>query len=89
MTGASAGVGRATAIAFARRGWAVALLARGEARLRSAAVEVEQAGGRALVLPADVADAAFPVRRQGALMQDLRGVGCAGSRLLKRASNAP
>jgi NAD(P)-dependent dehydrogenase (short-subunit alcohol dehydrogenase family) len=57
VTGASAGVGRATAIAFARRGWAVALLARGEDRLRGAAAEVEEAGGRALVLPADVADA--------------------------------
>ncbi|HEX8665972.1 MAG TPA: SDR family oxidoreductase [Beijerinckiaceae bacterium] len=57
VTGASAGVGRATAVAFARRGWAVALLARGEDRLRSAAAEVEEVGGRALVFPADVADA--------------------------------
>jgi NAD(P)-dependent dehydrogenase (short-subunit alcohol dehydrogenase family) len=57
VTGASAGVGRATALAFARRGCRVALLARGRERLESAAREVEAAGGIALVLPCDVADA--------------------------------
>jgi NAD(P)-dependent dehydrogenase (short-subunit alcohol dehydrogenase family) len=57
VTGASAGVGRATAVAFAKRGWNVALLARGEAGLAGAAVDVEAAGGRALVCPTDVADA--------------------------------
>jgi NAD(P)-dependent dehydrogenase (short-subunit alcohol dehydrogenase family) len=58
ITGASAGVGRATAVAFARRGDRVALLARGEAGLAAAARDVEAAGGRALVVPCDVADAA-------------------------------
>ena len=57
ITGASAGVGRATAIAFAERGWAVALLARNRDRLESARRDVEAAGGAALVLPCDVADA--------------------------------
>lgn len=57
VTGASAGVGRAAALAFARRGWSVAVIARGRARLDSAAREIEAAGGRALALPADVADA--------------------------------
>lgn len=57
MTGASAGVGRATAVAFARRGMSVALLARGHEGLRAAAADVDAAGGRALVVPADVADA--------------------------------
>jgi short-subunit dehydrogenase len=56
ITGASAGVGRATAVAFARRGWRVALIARARERLASAAREVEDAGGEALVLTADVAD---------------------------------
>ncbi len=55
VTGASAGLGRAIAVAFARRGDAVALLARDEDRLKEAAAEVEDAGGRALVVPADVA----------------------------------
>src|SRR6202161_3647384 len=56
VTGASAGVGRATAVALARHGSDVALLARGEAGLAAAAAEVESRGSRALILPADVAD---------------------------------
>lgn len=58
VTGASAGVGRATALAFARQGSAVALLARGGDRLREAQAEIEQLGGRALVIATDVASAA-------------------------------
>jgi NAD(P)-dependent dehydrogenase (short-subunit alcohol dehydrogenase family) len=58
VTGASAGVGRATAVAFGRRGDRVALIARGGAGLAGAARDVERAGGRALILPCDVADAA-------------------------------
>ncbi|WP_135469567.1 SDR family oxidoreductase [Crenalkalicoccus roseus] len=59
VTGASAGVGRATANAFARRGWRVALIARGAERLEAARREAEAAGApQALALPADVADAA-------------------------------
>ncbi len=57
ITGASAGVGRATARAFANAGDDVALLARGEAGLEAAAEEVRSSGRRALVLPLDVADA--------------------------------
>src|SRR5688572_14680119 len=57
ITGASAGVGRATARAFARRGARVGLLARGRDGLEGARRDVEAAGGRALVLPADVASA--------------------------------
>ncbi len=56
ITGASAGVGRATAIRFARDGASVVLIARGEAGLEGARRDVEAAGGRALVCSADVAD---------------------------------
>ncbi|MGI8753403.1 MAG: SDR family oxidoreductase [Acidimicrobiales bacterium] len=56
ITGASAGVGRATARAFAERGFDVALLARGQAGLDAAVKEVESAGARALAVPTDVAD---------------------------------
>jgi NAD(P)-dependent dehydrogenase (short-subunit alcohol dehydrogenase family) len=56
ITGASAGVGRAVARRFARRGAAIGLLARGRAGLESAKREIEAAGGRAIVCCADVAD---------------------------------
>ena len=54
VTGASAGVGRATAALLAQRGFDVALVARGEAGLSGAANDVQRAHRRALVLPADV-----------------------------------
>ncbi|MEZ6087826.1 MAG: SDR family oxidoreductase [Pirellulaceae bacterium] len=57
ITGASAGIGRAAVRKFARAGYDVGLIARGESGLRAAACEVEQLGGRALVLSLDVADA--------------------------------
>ncbi|HEY1025147.1 MAG TPA: SDR family oxidoreductase [Sphingobacteriaceae bacterium] len=57
VTGASAGVGRATVREFAKRGASVALIARGVDGLEGAKKEVESFGGRALVLPLDVADA--------------------------------
>ena len=56
VAGASAGVGRATAVAFARTGACVALLARGLEGLNGAARDVENAGGKALIIPTDVAD---------------------------------
>jgi NAD(P)-dependent dehydrogenase (short-subunit alcohol dehydrogenase family) len=56
VTGASAGVGRATAVALGRSGFDVALVARGEAGLQAAAAEVRATGGRALPLPTDVSD---------------------------------
>jgi NAD(P)-dependent dehydrogenase (short-subunit alcohol dehydrogenase family) len=57
ITGASAGVGRATARAFARRRAHIGLLARGRAGLEGTRREIEALGGKALVYPADVADA--------------------------------
>jgi NAD(P)-dependent dehydrogenase (short-subunit alcohol dehydrogenase family) len=54
ITGASGGVGRATAVAFADSGFEVALLARGTAGATGAAHDVERAGRRALVVPTDV-----------------------------------
>ena len=56
ITGASAGVGRATAELFASRGWKVGLLARGEERLAEAVEAVRAHGVRAVAIPTDVAD---------------------------------
>jgi NAD(P)-dependent dehydrogenase (short-subunit alcohol dehydrogenase family) len=56
ITGASGGVGRAAAHAFARRGARIALLARGGQGLEDCRDEVEALGGHALCLPTDVAD---------------------------------
>ncbi|ALE06233.1 short-chain dehydrogenase [Arthrobacter sp. ERGS1:01] len=58
VTGASGGIGRATAIAFGRRGATVALLARGQAGLDGAAAEVAAAGGTALTISVDMSDSA-------------------------------
>ncbi len=56
ITGASAGIGRATACEFARHGCRIALLARGREGLEAAAREVAELGGEPLELPTDVAD---------------------------------
>ncbi|MQA31070.1 MAG: SDR family NAD(P)-dependent oxidoreductase [Luteitalea sp.] len=57
ITGASAGVGRALARAYGARAAHVGLIARGRDGLDAARIEVERAGGRVVVCPADVADA--------------------------------
>jgi NADP-dependent 3-hydroxy acid dehydrogenase YdfG len=57
VTGASSGIGAATATALAAQGAAVALLARRVDRLAELKSEIESAGGTAIVVPADVTDA--------------------------------
>ena len=57
VTGASAGVGRAVAREFGTKGCSVGLLARGRERLEAAKKDIENAGGKAIILPADVANA--------------------------------
>lgn len=57
ITGASAGVGRATVREFAKEGAHIALIARGVDGLEGAKREVEEMGGKALIFPIDVADA--------------------------------
>lgn len=56
ITGASSGIGRATAACFAHRGWDVGLIARGETGLTASHTDVETIGRRAVTAPADVSD---------------------------------
>jgi len=57
VTGASQGIGRATAVALAQAGAKVVLAARTVEKLESAVAEIKQAGGDAVAIPMDVADA--------------------------------
>ncbi|MEU2032093.1 SDR family NAD(P)-dependent oxidoreductase [Nocardia amamiensis] len=57
VTGASSGIGRATALELAREGASVAVVGRREDRLTDLAAEISGAGGQALIVPADVTDA--------------------------------
>jgi NADP-dependent 3-hydroxy acid dehydrogenase YdfG len=56
ITGASSGIGAAAALALAGHGAAVSLVARRKERLDQLAAQIEQSGGRALVIEADVTD---------------------------------
>lgn len=70
ITGASAGLGRAMAREFGRRGAKIGLLARGSDGLEAAKREVEDLGGTALVLPTDVANSAA-VEQAAAVVQSI------------------
>lgn len=70
VTGASAGLGRAIVQEFARHGAQIGLLARGRERLEETKREVESLGGKALVLPTDVADYEQVERAASAVEQE-------------------
>ncbi len=72
VTGASAGVGRATAVTFAERGYDLVLVARGEAGLDGAVHDVEALGRRAVAVPGDIADPETS-RRAAAAAEDELG----------------
>lgn len=69
ITGASAGVGRAVAREFGKQGANIGLISRGNEGLEHAKKEIEERGGKAIVLPLDVADA-DAVERAAARVED-------------------
>jgi NAD(P)-dependent dehydrogenase (short-subunit alcohol dehydrogenase family) len=71
VTGASAGLGRAIARAFSARGAVLGLIARGVDGLSATEREIQDAGGRALSLPADVSDAAAVEAAAGRVEREL------------------
>jgi short-subunit dehydrogenase len=71
VTGGSAGVGRATVRLLAERGYAVAVLARGEERLAATAKELEARGARCLTIAVDVADAGAVERAAARIESEL------------------
>jgi 3-oxoacyl-[acyl-carrier protein] reductase len=80
ITGAGSGVGRATAFALAREGYAVALIGRTRATLEATANAIEALGGRSVVAPADVgeeADVTSAMQRIGAELGAVEALICA------------
>jgi NADP-dependent 3-hydroxy acid dehydrogenase YdfG len=93
VTGASSGIGEATAVTLAQQGAAVAIAARRKDRLDDLAGRIEAAGGRALVLEADITD---PAQAQEAVRRTVSDLGRldtlinnAGVMLLGPAVDAP
>ncbi len=74
VTGASRGIGRATALAFARSGAVVSLLARESRQLRESARETEALGGHGFVVPCDVRDGDAVARAIAEVEQALGGI---------------
>ena len=74
VTGATGGIGAATARAYAQRGARLVLLARSTGLLETLRAELAAAGGEALVTVADVADAAAVDRAFEATTQEFGGV---------------
>ena len=72
ITGASSGIGQATAQAFAARGWTLVLAARSREDLETVASQCREAGAQVLVVPTDVSDAAA-VRALATAAQDFAG----------------
>ena len=93
ITGASSGIGRCTAGLFARRGWRVGLIARGEAGLLAACADVQGHGGTAAMARADVTEPDALEAAAAAIEQALGPidvwVNCAGNGTYGRFMDTP
>ncbi len=93
ITGGSSGIGRCTAGLFARHGWTVGLIARGEVGLLDAAASVRREGGRVGIAVADVAIADELAGAAGVLAAELGApdvwVNCAGNGVYGQFSIVP
>ncbi len=93
ITGGSSGIGRCTAALFARRGWNVGLIARGQAGLAEAARDVRGAGALAATATADVSDAAGLLSAAQSLSATLGvpdvWINCAGNGVYGRFEQVP
>ncbi len=73
VTGASSGIGKATALALAKEGVEVALIARNKPRLKDVANQIRQAGGRAFAVPVDITDIANLKKAFDKIQHDFEG----------------
>jgi short-subunit dehydrogenase len=93
ITGASSGIGRCTAVLFARQGWRVGLIARGAVGLAAAQAEIVAAGGMAAVSVADVRDGAAVEQAAAAIEASLGPIdvwiNCAGNGVYGRFIDVP
>jgi NAD(P)-dependent dehydrogenase (short-subunit alcohol dehydrogenase family) len=76
VTGATRGIGRATALLFAREGASVTVAGRTEDRGRSVVEEIRAAGGRAVFVPTDVSRAADVTRMVAVTIEEFGGIDC-------------
>src|SRR2546427_1407535 len=74
VTGAATGIGRSTALAFSRDGYAVALVGRRVAPLEQLAAELRNSGGKAIAAPADVGSPEQAAAAVGAAVESFGGI---------------
>lgn len=93
ITGGSSGIGRCTAVLFARRGWRVGLIARGAEGLAASRHDVEAAGACAATAQADVADSKSLAEAANAIVAVLGPIdvwiNCAGNGVYGRLEDVP
>lgn len=86
ITGASSGIGRASALALAKRGFAIAATARREEPLEQLVAEITEHGGTALAVPTDITD---PAEQSAAIDRVRTAFGPISTAVLAAGTNTP